>query len=143
MTKWAQKGLLLKDFYEIFNIPYPTYEEVSKAISYLSELFENYSWYFQSINNDSKKNEEHFKLLLADIFGELGISIKLAGEGYIKYSLKEVRAVLDLLFAGLFTISSWSPNSQRSEEAINPMAEAFFSGYWDRLKPFSLDSLVL
>ncbi|AKA49667.1 hypothetical protein IX51_11780 [uncultured archaeon] len=145
ITQWAQKGLLLKDFYEIFNIPYPTYEEISKAISHLSELFDNYSWYVESISSDNtrKKIEEQFKLLLADIFGELGISIKLAGEGYIKYSLREIRSVLDLLFAGLFTVSSWVPDSQKNEEGTNPMADAFFSGYWDKMKPLSLDGLVL
>ena len=39
MTQWANSGCLLKGFYEIFNIPYPAYEEISKAISHLSELF--------------------------------------------------------------------------------------------------------
>lgn len=145
MTQWSNSGYLLKDFYEIFNIPYPTYEEISKAISHLSELFETYSWYIESIstNNTRGKIEEHFNLLLADIFGELGVSIKLAGEGYIKYSLREIRSVLDLLFAGLFTISSWTPNSQESDEGINPFAEAFFSGYWGKMNVLSLDSLVL
>jgi hypothetical protein len=145
MTQWANSGCLLKDFYEIFNIPYPTYEEISKAISHLSELFETYSWYMvsTSTNNTRGKIEEHFKLLLADIFGELGVLIKLAGEGYIDYSLKEIRSVLDLLFAGLFTISSWTSDSQESDEGINPMAEAFFSGYWGKMNVLSLDSLVL
>lgn len=145
MTRWAQKGLLLKDFYEIFNIPYPTYDEISKAISYLSELFDNYSWYVESISSDNKRSkiEEQFKLLLADIFGELGISVKLAGEGYVKHSLRGIRSVLDLLFAGLFTVSSWVPDSLKSEEGTNPMADAFFSGYWDKMIPFSLDGLVL
>lgn len=145
MTQWANSGCLLKGFYEIFNIPYPAYEEISKAISHLSELFDNYSWYVESIYSDNtrKKIEERFKLLLADIFGELGVSIKLAGEGYIKYSLREIRSVLDLLFAGLFTISSWTSDSQESDEGINPMAEAFFSGYWGKMNVLSLDSLVL
>lgn len=145
ITRWAQKGLLLKDFYEIFNVSYPTYEEISRAISYLSELFDNYSWYMETISADNTRNkiEEHFKLLFADIFGELGISIKLAGEGYIKYSLREIRSVLDLLFAGLFTVSSWVQDSLEIEGGTNPMANAFFSGYWDKMKPLSLDGLVL
>lgn len=51
--------------------------------------------------------------------------------------------MLDLLFAGLFTVSSWVPDSLKSEDGTNPMADAFFSGYWDKMKPLSLDSLVL
>lgn len=145
ITRWAQKGLLLKDFYEIFNVPYPTYEEISKAISYLSELYDNYSWYMGSISGDNTRNEieKYFKLLFADIFGELGISIKLAGEGYIKYSLRAIRSVIDLLFAGLFTVSSWVQDSLKSADGTNPMADAFFSGYWGKMKPLSLDGLVL
>lgn len=144
MIRWSNRGCLLKDFYDIFNIPYPTYEEISKAISHLSELFSNYSWYLTSISSDNirSKIEEDFKLLLADIFGELAISIKLAGEGYISYSLREIRAVLDILFAGLFTISSWTPGSLRDQEGINPMANAFFSGYWGKMEVLNLDSLI-
>ncbi|MCL5990241.1 MAG: hypothetical protein M1166_07925 [Candidatus Thermoplasmatota archaeon] len=143
--QWIESGCLLKDFYDIFNVPYPTYYEVSKAIQELSELFDNYSAYMTSIITDNKRNkiEENFKLLFADIFGELGVSVKLAGEGYISYSLREIRAVLDLLFAGLFTVSSWTPRSVEYEEGINPMAQALFSGYWGKLKEFNFDSLVL
>ena len=145
MNHWIQSGGLPKDFYDIFNIPYPTYDEITKAISYLSELFDNYSWYIQSISNVAKpmKKEQYLALLLADIFGELGISIKLAGEGYIKYSLREIRSVLDLLFAGLFTVSSWPVGSKKFEDGINPMAEAFFSGLWGRLKSLSIDDLIV
>lgn len=128
MEQWASGGCLPKDFYAIFNIPFPTYEEIPKAIYKLSELFHNYSRYIASISTDNKRNkiEEYFKLLIADIFGELGVSVKLAGEGFVSYSLREIRSVLDLLFAGLFTISSWTLGSQEEEEGINPMAEAFF-----------------
>lgn len=145
MTQWANGGCSLKDFYNIFNIPYPTYEEIPKAIQELSELFNNYSYYLGSITNDNKKNktEEHLKLLFADIFGELAISIKLAGEGFISYSLREIRSVFDLLFAGLFTVSSWPPGSTEDESGINPMANAFFSGYWGKLKELNLDDLIL
>lgn len=145
MTKWANDGFSLKDFYDIFNIPYPTYEEIPKAIQELSELFDNYSYYVTSISNDNKRNkiEEHLKFLFADIFGELALSIKLAGEGFISYSLREIRSVFDLLFAGLFTVSSWPPGSAKNENGVNPLANAFFSGYWGQLKELNLDDLIL
>lgn len=145
MNQWASGGCLLKDFYDIFNIPYPTYEEITKAINRLSEIVSNYLSYVASTTNGNKKNkiEEYFKLLLVDIFGELGVSVKLAGEGYISYSLRGIRAVFDLLFAGLFTVSSWTEGSAEDDEGINPMGEAFFSGYWGKLKVLSLDSLVV
>ncbi|QRF76137.1 hypothetical protein Thermo_01654 [Thermoplasmatales archaeon] len=145
LTQWAQKGQLPKDFYEIFNVPYPNSEEISKAVSYLSELLDNYSWYLGSISEDNTRSkiERDFGLLFADIFGELAISVKLAGEGYIKYSLREIRSALDILFAGLFTVSSWVPDSIKSEDGINPFASAFFSRYWGKLTPLSLESLIL
>ena len=145
MRQWVDGGCLLKDFYDIFNIPYPAYEEISEAITKLCELFGNFSQYVVSTITDNKRNkiEEYSKLLLADIFGELAVSIKLAGEGYISYSLREIRSVLDLIFAGLFTISSWSPGSIEDEEGINPIAEGFISGYWGKLKEFNLDDLIL
>jgi hypothetical protein len=145
LTRWAYTGLGLKDFYEIFNVPYPNYEEVPKSIRYLSELLDNYSAYMQfvSMTRTTRKRDYYFSLLLDDIFGELAISIKLAGEGYIKYSLRGIRSVLDLLFAGLFTVSSFLPGSAESEDNTNPMAEAFFSGYWDKMKPLDSDMMVL
>lgn len=145
ITQWAHSGYFPKDFYEIFNVPYPTYPEISKPISTLHELFENYSWYLENISKDNTRNktESYFKLLLEDIFGELSISVKLAGEGYIKYSLRGIRSALDLLFAGLFTVSSWSPEDIKNKDSINPFANAFFSGYWGKLTPLNLDDLVL
>ncbi len=145
VTQWANTGYFPKDFYEIFNVPYPTYPEISQAISLLHELLENYSWYLENISKDNIKNktESYFKLLLADIFGELSIAVKLAGEGYIKYSLRGIRSVLDILFAGLFTVSSWNLEDIKNKDSINPFANAFISGYWGKLTPLSIDNLVL
>lgn len=145
LTIWAQKDFSVKDFCTIFNIPYPTSKEICNSISYIAELFSNYSWYLQSIpsNKTINKTQEHFTYLLSDIFGELAISIKLAAEGYIKYSLREIRSVLDILYAGLYITSTWTYDNQKIEGGINPMAEAFFSGYWDKMKYFSLDDLVI
>jgi len=145
VTYWAQKDFSIKDFCVIFNIPYPPSNKISKSISYLSDLLSNYSWYLQSISSNKiiSKSQEHFTYLLSDIFGELAISIKLAAEGYVKYSLREIRSVLDLLYAGLYIASTWTYDSQKIEEGINPMAEAFFSGYWDKMKCFKLDDLII
>ncbi len=43
MTHWIQTVGHPKDFFELFNIPYPTYGEINEVVSYLSQLFENYS----------------------------------------------------------------------------------------------------
>ncbi len=59
------------------------------------------------------RTKEPFTLLLIDIFGELAMSIKLAGEGYIKNPFRELRVVLGLIFAGLFTAASW-PEASRN-----------------------------
>ena len=145
MKQWVDGGCHTEAFYDIFNIPSPTNEEIPKAIARLCELFGNFSQYVVSTITDNKRNkiEEYFEILLADIFGELAVSIKLAGEGYIIYSLREIRSVLDLMFAGVFTISSWPPGSIENEGGINPIAEAFISGYWGRLVEFDLDDLIL
>lgn len=145
MTNWIQNGGLPNDFFHLFNIPYPTYDEITRAISYLSQLFENYSWYLQPALFDGiqMKTRQHFTLLLSDIFGELGVSVKLAGEGFVKYSLRELRAVLDLLFAGIFTATSWTSGSKELTDGVNPFAEAFFSGLWGNMKTLSLDEIIL
>lgn len=148
IIEWINVGKGGDDFCRIFNIPSPQSEEISSAISYLSQLLDNYSWYLHSIDLDKIKNkaEEHFKLLFADIFGELAISIKLAGEGYIKFSLRSIRAALDLFFAGLFSVSSWVPDSLLNETGINPFATAFFSGHWDKMKDVDsvdIDALII
>lgn len=145
MIQWVEAGGHIKDFCDIFNILYPINEEITKSIYFLSDLFNNYSWFIHSVSNSITKwkAEEYFVYLLADIFGELGISIKLAGEGYIKYSLREIRSVLDILLAGIFTASSWSSGSKNDREGINPISEAFFSGLWGNLKPLNIDKFVL
>lgn len=143
MKQWVDGGCYTEDFYDIFNIPSQTNVEISTAIDKLRELFDNFSQYMASADNKKNKIEKYFNVLFSDIFGELAASIKLAGEGYISYSLREIRSVLDLFYAGLFTISSWPPKSIDDEEGVNPMAEAFMSGYWGKTEEFNLDDLIL
>ncbi len=144
LKEWAQKGFRLKDFYQIFNIPFPCYEEISKSILFLSDLLHNYSWLLDTVQTSNMaKKYRYFNALFSDIFGELAISVKLAGEGYIKYSLREIRSSFDLLFAGIFTVSSWPSDSLNSEEGTNPMADAFISGLWGKMKELNLDDLII
>jgi hypothetical protein len=144
--EWMKRGLKISDFYKIFNVPNKRNKKIREAIEFLKRLNERYASFLNSIKEkpDKGKTEEFFGLLFADIFSELAISIKLAGEDYIKYSLREIRATLDLIFLGLFTISSWPGGSAESDEDINPMANAILSGYWGKMSTFkNFDRLVL
>ena len=145
LTEWLNKGLRPNEFFRIFNVPCPTYREATDAIAFLGELIDSYSDYFGFLFNDNVKDkrEQYLKLIFSDIFAELAMAIKLAAEGYVKYSLRNIRAALDLLFAGMYTISSWTEESLQGEDGINPMAEAFFSGYWGKMKSLDIDDLVL
>jgi len=145
-TKWMKRRLEISDFYEIFNVPNTPNKEIHEAIRRLQSLSIRYGNFLSSIKkkNDKGRTEEFFILLFADILSELAISIKLAGEGYIKYSLREIRATLDLAFMGVFTISSWPAGGAKSKRGINPMANAIMSGQWGKMSTFkNFDRLVL
>jgi len=144
--EWMNRRLETSDFYKIFNVPNKGKKKIREAIEFLKQLNDRYASFLNSIKEkpDKGRTEKFLALLFADIFSELAISVKLAGEGYIKYSLREIRATLDLIFMGIFTISSWPGGSAESDEDINPMANAILSGYWGKMSIFkNFDRLAL
>jgi hypothetical protein len=145
LIEWINRKMNLDDFHAIFNIPSDTFTEIPRSIGLLGELLGCYINHFGDISYKSsiKKRECYLQLLFADIFGELAISIKMASEGYFKYSLRNIRATLDLIFAGLFFVLSWDNLSLNDPEGTNLFASAFFSGYWGKLKEIDPDQIVL
>ena len=145
LTRLLNGGFPPNEFFGLFNTPFLSYVEITNSVSLLGGLINNYAKYFGFLLNDNAKNkrEQYLKLMFSDIFAELAVSIKLASEGYIKYSLRNLRAALDLLFAGIYTISSWTEGSVKAINGINPMAEAFFSGYWGKMKVLDIEDIVL
>lgn len=145
MSNWINNGMRTNTFFQIFNLPSQVDPTIYKAIKSLRDLVYSYSSHFGEISIDetTNKREDYLKLLFADIFGEFAISIKLSAEGYIKYSLKNLRSSLDLLFIGIYTVYSWTEGSLNLPDGRNPLAEAFFSELWDKMEELDIDQIVL
>ena len=130
------------DFYRIFRIPFPNKPDIEDVIRDFIEVLGNYSNFAERIeeNEKMKKRYEPLEQYSADILGYIATSIKLAGEGHVGESLAILRSAIDVFITSLFTSLTWIPYTS---EDINPLADAFESPYYHRMKEISLDDILV
>lgn len=140
------------DFYKIFNIPLPNAKEIDDVIrDFIKVSNSNYDFnelvygecenFIEAwLDSEKSPNENNilqrkygsFMYFSFDVFGNLAISIKLAGEGYIYQSLAILRSAIDILFSSLF-----------GSESEIPRVIDMTSPYYHQLNEISWDEIVI
>lgn len=147
-----RSGESIDDFYRVFLLPYPNDTFLDDAINDFLDLIHSYVNFMdrnfkeppksEKYSTESHENQLRFLALhSADVLGNLAVSIKLAGSGYIAESLTLLRSAIDICIQSLF--STLSVKAISDENWINPIGEALSSSYYHRLREISLDELAI